>query len=134
MPRGRPSKYDPKYCDEMIEFMAKGYTYTSFAGHIRVSRETLDAWAREHDEFSDAKRIAQAAAEKEINTMGLLLARGKIQGNSAAWWGLAKNVAKWSDRADLKITGDFQEKQKDHDLLRSVDRSELIKLVKKKVG
>ncbi|PKR55412.1 hypothetical protein COO20_04375 [Thalassospira marina] len=56
----RPTKYDPKYCDEAIEFAQdalengkfKGLNH--FAAHIGVSRTTLQNWEEKHSEFRDA--------------------------------------------------------------------------------
>ena len=62
MPAGRPTKYDPAYCDQIIDFMAQGYSITAFAGSIRVARSSVYLWAEEHPEFSDAIKIAEAAA------------------------------------------------------------------------
>ncbi|WP_373083812.1 helix-turn-helix domain-containing protein [Zhongshania sp.] len=62
MPAGRPTKYDPKYCDEVVEYMRDGYSVTAFAGHIGVARSTVFKWADEHEEFSDSLKAAQAMA------------------------------------------------------------------------
>lgn len=61
MAGGRPSKYEERFCDEVIDFMAQGYSLTAFAGHIRVARSTINEWMGEHPQFSEAVNIAQAA-------------------------------------------------------------------------
>jgi hypothetical protein len=61
MPAGRPSKYEPRFAEEVIEFMAGGYSLTAFAGHILVARSTINEWMGEHPEFSEAVRIGQGA-------------------------------------------------------------------------
>jgi hypothetical protein len=60
--RGQPTKYKPEYCEALIDYMAKGFTLTAFAGSIRVSRETVYAWMSEHSDFSDAATRGKAAA------------------------------------------------------------------------
>jgi hypothetical protein len=60
MPAGRPSKYDPRYCDEVIETMALGLSLTAFAGDIGVHRGTINEWMGEHPEFSEAVRVGKA--------------------------------------------------------------------------
>jgi len=62
MSAGRPTKYDPAFCDEIIDFLSEGYSVTAFAGYIRVSRSTVYLWAEEHPEFSDALNVGQAAS------------------------------------------------------------------------
>jgi transposase len=65
-PGGRPTLYSPEYIDKAIEYMALGYSITAFAGHIRVSRETVYEWARVHPEFSDALKIARSARVNQL--------------------------------------------------------------------
>jgi hypothetical protein len=60
-PGGRPTKYDPAYCDKVIKYCAEGYSLTAFAGSIRVSRDTITEWEAKHPEFSAAGKIARAA-------------------------------------------------------------------------
>lgn len=57
---GRPTKYEPRFADELIEFMGKGYSLTAFAGSICVARSTINVWMAENPEFSEAAKIGQA--------------------------------------------------------------------------
>ena len=57
-PEGRPSKYKPEYCSKLVEHMAQGLSFESFAAVIKVNRDTLNEWAKVHDEFSVAKKEA----------------------------------------------------------------------------
>ena len=59
-PVGRPTKYDPAYCDAIIEVMATGASATSFAAKIGVSRSTLNLWADAHPEFMEALNAGTA--------------------------------------------------------------------------
>lgn len=59
----RPSKYDPKYCDELIAHMKFGMSLESFAGKIGVCRDTLYEWRDTHSEFSDSIKKGQAACQ-----------------------------------------------------------------------
>ena len=56
-PIGRPSKYDPAFCEIAIEEMAKGFTIAAVAGVIGVSYSTIQLWRTAHAEFSDAVDI-----------------------------------------------------------------------------
>lgn len=62
--RGAPTKYDPAYCEMMIAYMAKGYSFTAFAASIDVCRDTLHEWATQHGEFSDAKKRASQKCQQ----------------------------------------------------------------------
>lgn len=59
-PVGRPTKYEPRFCYDCIEFMGQGYSLTAFAGSIGVSRATINNWMAEHAEFLEATRTGQA--------------------------------------------------------------------------
>lgn len=58
---GRPTTYKPEYCDQVIDYMGKGHSLTGFAGHIRMSRDTMYEWMAVHPEFSDAVHRGRAA-------------------------------------------------------------------------
>lgn len=87
MPAGRPTKYDPAFCDEVLPFMQQGYSTTALAGHLGVSRQTLYDWMDAHPDFLDAVKEGQAA--------------------SAIWWEncLRDNAAKGEGNATSAIFG-----------------------------
>jgi hypothetical protein len=87
MPAGRPTKYDPAYCDAVVEHMAEGASLTSFAASIGVCRDTISEWAVKHQEFSAAVKAGKAKC--------------------AAWWeGLARsNAVSGEGNATLCIFG-----------------------------
>lgn len=58
---GRPSKYDPAYCEAVIEHMREGASLTSFAASIGVSRDTISEWMAVHPEFSVSAKAGKAA-------------------------------------------------------------------------
>jgi hypothetical protein len=55
---GAPTLFRGEYCQMLIDHMAKGYSYESFAAVIDVDRSTLYAWESIHEGFSDAKKKA----------------------------------------------------------------------------
>jgi hypothetical protein len=55
---GRASKYRDGYCDLVREHCAKGFSFTSFAGLVRVSRDSIYQWVEDHPEFAEAKAEA----------------------------------------------------------------------------
>lgn len=56
-------KYDPKYCQEIVDFMAEGDSLTQFAASLGTHVQTLKNWAKKNIEFDDAVKTAQAVAE-----------------------------------------------------------------------
>jgi len=103
MPAGRPTKYDPAFCEQVLPFMEQGYSTTALAGHLGVSRQTLYNWMEENPEFFDAVKEGMAA--------------------SAIWWEncLRENAAKGEGNATSAIFGlknrasdDWRDKR-DHD-------------------
>ena len=64
MPAGRPSSYDPGYCDAVVEFGREGLSLTGFAVKLGVSKQTVYNWMDEHPEFMDAIEKARAAAQE----------------------------------------------------------------------
>lgn len=67
---GRPTEYKPEHCAELLEHMQSGLTYESFAGRIGVCRQTLYNWEKEHPEFLDTKKRAQAMALYHWDQLG----------------------------------------------------------------
>lgn len=67
-PVGRPSSYDPAYCEQVLEVMGKGLSLTAFAGHISVDRATIDNWRQEYPEFFLACRQGQAKRTQCLET------------------------------------------------------------------
>lgn len=60
---GRPTLYQPKFCEMLIKHMSSGLSFESFAAVIDVDSDTLYKWSQEDGEqfkagFFEAKRIA----------------------------------------------------------------------------
>lgn len=101
MPAGRPSKYDPKYCDEVVAYMGQGYSKTAFAGSIGVCRDTILEWSSTIPEFSGAVKAAEAARVQSLET-GLLQSDQLGPQVTARIFAL-KNAApdEWRDRREF---------------------------------
>jgi hypothetical protein len=70
---GRPTKYDPTYCDLVVEMLAEGASLTEFRAAVGgITRQTLSNWKDEHPEFLDAlskaEAVGQAYWEKRLRT------------------------------------------------------------------
>lgn len=60
--RGRPTKYDPSFCDRIIEYGQLGFSYAEMANAFDVVRETLTEWGKAHPDFSVALHRAKSAS------------------------------------------------------------------------
>ena len=110
IPKGRPSKYKPEYCQMLIDHMSKGFSFESFAGIVDVNRDTLFEWATAHDEFNEAKHLAFARNLifwENVGIEGLynqtdVDESGKTKSvkslNATVWIFNMKNRHKWRDR------------------------------------
>ncbi len=56
-PVGRPSKYEPHFCEALVQHLSQGFRYQAFAGVVGVHIDTLYEWEKTHPEFSDAKKM-----------------------------------------------------------------------------
>lgn len=123
----RPTKYDPTFCKQIVEFFAREPwtehertitrrdgstveetyrlpaelpTLATFACEIGVHRDTLNEWERQHPEFSDAVKRAKEHQERILVSNGLC-------GLYAGPFGIftAKNVLGWRDKSSQEISG-----------------------------
>lgn len=106
MPAGRPSKYDPAYCEQVIDCLADGHSVTAFAGRIGVARSTVFKWAEEHREFSDAVKVGQARATEFWEKILADVARDGGGNATAAIFGLKNRASDdWRDKVEQEISG-----------------------------
>lgn len=101
--RGKPSLYKPEYCQMLIEHMKQGYSYETFAVDIGVHRDTLYEWEKVHPEYSDTKKRAVLASQKQWEEWGIKgLWNTSGQGthenlNTTLWIFNMKSRFKWRD-------------------------------------
>lgn len=64
MPAGRPSKYKPEYCEQVLALGREGKSEAQISRDIDVPRSTMRDWAEKHDDFRQAltraKDLSQA--------------------------------------------------------------------------
>lgn len=139
---GRPTKYDEKYCKQLIAMfdidatreVYETYTYkdgttkevsrlepaelptiTDFAKKIGVNKDTLYEWAKKHKEFSDSLKKAKEMQEniwQKNSLMGLY--------NSTFAIFMGKNCYGWKDRQEIENKHEFKNSPAD-ELLKSID-------------
>ena len=105
---GRPSKYDPDFCEDLIEHMSQGYSFESFAGLKKVNQDTIHEWAKVHPAFSEAKKIAFEQSRifwERMSIEGLWNTKDKSM-NTGMFCINMKNRFKWTDRVEVQGSGD----------------------------
>jgi hypothetical protein len=65
-PVGRPSDYDPAYCETARKFCLLGATDKQLAELFEVSEQTLNAWKRTHPEFLSSIKAGKELADAEV--------------------------------------------------------------------
>ena len=103
-PVGRPSLYDPEYCELVVAHLADGSSLTSFAAEIDVARSTINKWMGEHPEFSEAcaRAKAKSAAWWEKQGRSIALAGGGPGAATMTMFGMKNMGAEdWKDSAQV---------------------------------
>ena len=70
-PGGRPSKYKPAYCQQVIELGKEGKSQVQIACELNVDPKSLRDWAEAHEEFSLALTRAKAFEQAWWEDMGM---------------------------------------------------------------
>jgi hypothetical protein len=123
---GRPTKYDPKYCDEIIEFFDVEHTkimpvtitykngdtreeekevvnalptFQQFAFCIGVHTDTLQEWKKVHPEFSVAYKMSQELQEAMWLSNSM---KGLYPGSFTIFAG--KNMFGWRDKKEVDVS------------------------------
>ena len=102
-PMGRPTKYRPEYCDQVIAMGKEGIGLAGYASEFGVDKASLYDWAERHPDFS----IALSRAKTEEQAWWEQAGRDgmKIKGFNAVVWHKTM-VAKFRDDYTEKITAE----------------------------
>jgi hypothetical protein len=124
---GRPTKYKPIYCHQIIKFFSREHTYEAevthtnrkgeswtsyqtkanpvplmidFAQWLGVDISTLWLWTKKHSDFSKATTHAQ---ELQLQHLATVAGLGLYNANWAVF--MAKNISEWRDKKDIEHSG-----------------------------
>ncbi len=106
-PFGRPSKYDPKYCQMIIDFMKDGKSLTAFAGEIEVNKDTIYEWEKKHPDFTDAINAARnkcAAWWEKQGRDGLFMGHQQGSFSQSVWIFNMKARFGYRDKVESEVT------------------------------
>jgi hypothetical protein len=80
---GRPTKYDPKFCQTVIDVGEEGGSLTEMASACGVLRETMTDWRGKHEAFDNAVKLAQQASQRWWEERARDATFGKVPGFNA---------------------------------------------------
>lgn len=124
MAGGRPTDYDPAFCDLVIDLGKTGASKAEMAAECGVTRQTLDNWAEAHPEFLDAVKEAVSWSQAWWEKQGRIATFGGTDGfNATAFIFNMKNrfPADWKDKVeqDQTVKGEMV-----HEIRRTIVRPE----------
>jgi orotate phosphoribosyltransferase-like protein len=107
-PVGRPTKYLPKYADQVIELMRKGYSMPEVAYELNVVKSTLYEWMEKHKDFSDAIKEGKYFSEGWWLRKGRKSLRDK-EFSYTGWYMNMKNRFGWADKQETNVTATLRQ-------------------------
>lgn len=125
---GRPSKYNPIYCDQVTKLCKLGATDSEIAEFFEIAESTLNLWKLEHKDFSEAITRGKQVADMEVaaslyksavgfhykemttgtNDMGSFATESKRYATpdfrAIRFWLMNRQRNKWRDKVEQDIT------------------------------
>jgi len=125
---GRPSKYNPAYCEQVTKLCKLGATDKEIAEFFVIAESTLNLWKIEHREFSEAITRGKQVADMEVaaslykiakgfhyketatgtNDMGSFMTENKRYATpdfrAIRFWLMNRQKDKWRDKVEQDIT------------------------------
>jgi hypothetical protein len=125
--RGKPTKYRPIYCQQIITFFNRNHTYESevthtnkkgeswtsyqtkanpvplmcdFALYLDTDVATLHRWTKQHEDYRKASTHAQ---DLQLRHLATVTGLGLYNANWSVF--MAKNISKWRDKKDIEHSG-----------------------------
>jgi len=104
MPAGRPTKYDPSICEQVVAMGKYGASKAEMALELDIDYTTFLAWQEKHEEFSKAVKRAEQNSKGWWERLGRQATIGEVEGfNPTSFIFNMKNRFKedWKDRHDV---------------------------------
>ena len=108
--RGQPTKYDPAYCDQVVEWGKQGYSREMIAGELDVSWNTLINWMEANPDFLAALETAKMQELIYFEKIGIQYMVERPQGdklNTSIWSRslAARFPQKYRENTKVEVTG-----------------------------
>ena len=109
-PVGRPSLYDPKYCEEVIAYGRIGKSVEQIAANLNLSLRVLYAWRDKHEEFMHAMEYAKELEQAwwEEQAQAYMIENKESDRLNATLWSrsmAARFPKKYRESTKTEITG-----------------------------
>lgn len=107
---GRPSKYDPAFCERVIELGKEGKTLAEMAADLEIDRDTMKVWRADNPEFSAAVKTGIDLAQAWWENNGRIATFGGFDGfNATSYIFQMKNRFKddWRDKVENEVSGNI---------------------------
>lgn len=107
MPAGRPTKYDPAFCDKVIELAREGASKAEIALELDICYDTFSVWQKDIPEFSEAVKKAERLSQGWWEQKGRKATFGEVEGfNATSYIFNMKNRFKhdWRDKVEQDLS------------------------------
>lgn len=117
---GRPSDYDPAYCDRVIALGKEGKSKVQMAAEFDVCRKTIDNWAADHPDFLRALTRAMVHAQAWWENAGQAgISADKFNGNVWSRSMAARFPEDWREKTEQNVNHGAQDSLAD--LMQRID-------------
>lgn len=104
----RPTKYDPAFCDKIIEMAKEGASKAEMAMELDICYATFDNWQNSIPEFLEAVKKAERISQGWWEKQGRIATFGGFDGfNATSYIFNMKNRFKedWRDKVEQEQSG-----------------------------
>lgn len=95
-PLGRPPKYKPELCEDLVEKMGQGLSNIRISADWGIAESTFYEWVNTYQEFSDAYTLGKTKWEAWWEEFGYKLMTGREKGEFKAWIAYMNRKFHWS--------------------------------------
>lgn len=93
-------RWDPKFIEQVVPFMSKGYSREALAAEFGTTRMTIYRWCKDYPDFEEAIRAGEDARARTVEGWLLETLRDKTMNVATAIF-LSKNYTLLRDRTEI---------------------------------
>lgn len=97
----RPSKFTPERRKRIIEAIRQGNTRKAAVAQAGINYDTFCQWLRQHPEFSD--QVKNAEAEAELASVKVIREAAITTWQAAAWWLERRRPEDWGTSHVVRV-------------------------------